>query len=130
MWVKKLLISPVKKGFFAQKRPNLAQNWHFWSIWARPRRLIQCPVGGSIGGCGARAVSRKTSIYFILHNYAYYNEISFKGGKQLGLLPSMVNCTAKRGGFLFPIFYLHSGSSFPHSDSFFSGWILSMPSTS
>ena len=66
MWVTKLLISPVKKGFFAQKRPNLAQNWHFWSIWARPCRLIQCPVGGSVGGCGARAVSRKTPIYFIL----------------------------------------------------------------
>ena len=29
MWVTKLLISPVKKRFFAQKRPNLAQNWHF-----------------------------------------------------------------------------------------------------
>ena len=65
MWVTKLLISPVKKGFFAQKRPNLAQNWQFWSIWARPCRLIQCPVGGSVGGCGARAVSRKTPIYFI-----------------------------------------------------------------
>merc|ERR1712240_690497 len=65
MWVTKLLISPVKKGFFAQKRPNLAQNWHFWSFWARQCRLIQCPVGGSVGGCGARAVSRKTPIYFI-----------------------------------------------------------------
>ena len=32
---------------------------------ARPCRLIQCPVGGSVGGCGARAVSRKTPIYFI-----------------------------------------------------------------
>ena len=40
----------------------MAQNWHFWSIWAR---LIQCPVDGSVGGCGARAVSRKTPIYFI-----------------------------------------------------------------
>ena len=39
MWVTKLLISTVKKGFFAQKRPNFAQNWHFWSIWARPCRL-------------------------------------------------------------------------------------------
>ena len=29
MWVTKLLISPVKKGLFAQKRPNLARNWHF-----------------------------------------------------------------------------------------------------
>ena len=53
------------KRIFCPKRPNLAQNWHFWSIWARPCRLIQCPVGGSVGGCGARAVSRKTPIYFI-----------------------------------------------------------------
>ena len=37
----------------------------FWPIWARPGRLIQCPVGGSIGGCGARAVSRKTPICFM-----------------------------------------------------------------
>ena len=63
MWVTKLMISPVKKGLFAQKRPNLAQNWHFWSIWARV--CIWWPVGGSVGGCGARAVSRKTPIYFI-----------------------------------------------------------------
>ena len=69
MGVTKLLISPVKKGFFAQKRPNLAQNWHFWSISARPCRLIQCPVGGSVGGCGVRAVSRKTPIYFIYNIY-------------------------------------------------------------
>ena len=67
MWVTSLMISQVKKGFFAQKRPNLAQHWHFWSIWARPCRLIQCPVGGSVVGCGARAVSRKTPIYFINH---------------------------------------------------------------
>ena len=67
MWVTKLLISPVKKRIFAQKRPNLAQNWHFWSNWARPCRLIRCPVAveGSVGGFGARAVSRKTPIYFI-----------------------------------------------------------------
>ena len=48
-----------------QKRPNLAKNWHFWSIWARPCRLILCPVGGSFGGCGVRDVSRKTPIYFM-----------------------------------------------------------------
>ena len=64
MWVTKLFISPVKK------RPNLAQNWHFWSIWARPCRLIRCPVGGSVGGCGARAVPGKTPIYFILHVFS------------------------------------------------------------
>ena len=67
----KLLISPVKKGFFAQKRPNLAQNWHFWSIWARA--CIWCPVGVSVGGCGARAVSRKTPIYFF--NIIYHLQI-------------------------------------------------------
>ena len=66
MWETKLLISPVKKEFFAQKRPNLALNWHFWSIWARPCRFFWCPVGWSVGGCGARAVSRKTPIYFII----------------------------------------------------------------
>ena len=65
MWVTKFLISPVKKGIFCPKRPNLAENWHFWSIWAWPCRLIQCPVDRSVGGCGARAVSRKIPIYFI-----------------------------------------------------------------
>ena len=57
-----------KKDFLPQKRPNWAQNWHFWSIWARPCRLLWCPVCGSVGGCGARAVSRKTPIYFIINN--------------------------------------------------------------
>merc|ERR1712173_380169 len=62
-WYQNFYLLPKKLGFLAQKRPNLAQNWHFWSIWAR---LIQCPVDGSVGGCGARAVSRKTPIYFII----------------------------------------------------------------
>ena len=48
MWVPKLLLPPVKIRIFAQKRPYLAQNWHFWSIWARPCRLIQCPVVGRL----------------------------------------------------------------------------------
>ena len=53
---------------FVQERPNMAQNWHFCSFWARPCWLIWCPVGGLVGGCGARAVSRKTPIYFIICN--------------------------------------------------------------
>ena len=65
MWVTKLLISPVKKGFFAQKWPNLTQNWHFWSIWVRPCRLIRCPVGGSVGGCGAGCISQDTFLLYI-----------------------------------------------------------------
>ena len=40
MWVTKLLISPVKKkDFFAQKQPNLAQNWHFCLLLAH---LVPC----------------------------------------------------------------------------------------
>ena len=62
MWVTKLLISPVKKGFFAQKQPNLAQNWHFCPLLAH---LMPCCVGGMVGDCGVRAVSRNTPIYFI-----------------------------------------------------------------
>ena len=38
-------------------------------IFVRPCRLIQCPVGGLVGGCGARAVSRNMPIYFISINY-------------------------------------------------------------
>ena len=59
-------VFPVKKRFFCPKRPNLAWNWHFCSFWARPCRLIWCPVGGLVGGCGMRAVSRKTPVYFIV----------------------------------------------------------------
>ena len=88
MWATKLLISPVKKkGFFAQKGLNLAQNWQFWSIWARPCRLIRCPIGGSVGGCGARVVSRKTPIYFIV--VAYFKEKNV--GLQLALWQQLVN---------------------------------------
>ena len=61
MWVPKLLLTPVKLGFLAQKWPNLAQNMLSWA---------HIGLAGSfgallIGGCGARAVSRKTPIYFI-----------------------------------------------------------------
>ena len=65
MWVPKPLLSPVKIRIFALKRHKFAQKMHFWSFWARPWRLIWCPVDRLVGGCGARAVSRKISIYFI-----------------------------------------------------------------
>ena len=45
-----------KKGPFYKKIP-------FLELLETPN--VRCPVGGSIGGCGARAVSRKTPIYFI-----------------------------------------------------------------
>ena len=127
MLVPKLLLNPIKIRLFGPKWPNLVQNLHFWSFWAkychflhilsnaRPKnnvnkvpgwvfryvgnktfdfsskKRIFCPkttkfgpklaflvnLGqaiqaysmpccGSVGGCGARAVSRKTPIYFIV----------------------------------------------------------------
>ena len=58
--------SNKKIGFFAQNRPILARNWNFCSYWARPCWLIWFPVGELVGGCGARAVSRKTPILYRL----------------------------------------------------------------
>ena len=66
MWVTKLLISPVKKRIFCPKTTKFGPKLAFFGNLARSCRLIQCPVGGSVGGCGARAVSRKTPIYFII----------------------------------------------------------------
>ena len=59
--------------------PSLLQIDHIWPeicIFARPCWLIWCPVGGLVGGCGARAVSRKTPIYFI------FSQLLTGGGEQ------------------------------------------------
>ena len=62
MWVTKLLISPVKIRIFCQRTTKFSQKLAFLpGLW-----LIWCPVGGLVGGCCARAVSRKTPIYFII----------------------------------------------------------------
>ena len=58
--------SSKKKGFFAPKRPNLAQNWLFLSIAGSFEALL---VGWLV--VVARAVSRKTPIYFIIINIKY-----------------------------------------------------------
>ena len=55
MWVTKPFISPVKTRIFC---PKLALLFILG-------QLIWCPVGGLVVGCGARAVSRKTPIYFM-----------------------------------------------------------------
>ena len=60
MWVTKLLISPIKIRILC---PKIAEFCIFVHC-----RLIWCPVGGLAGGCGARAVSRKTPFYFIEGN--------------------------------------------------------------
>ena len=37
MWLPNLLLPPPNIRIFAQKRPNLAKNIHFWSCWAKYR---------------------------------------------------------------------------------------------
>ena len=61
MWVTKLLISPVKIRIFCPKLAFL-----FILGQALPAHMVGVGVGGLFGGCGARAASRKTPIYFIV----------------------------------------------------------------
>ena len=52
--------SSKKKDFLPkndQIQPEIGISLHCWLIW--------CPLDGLAGGCGARAVSRKTPVYFI-----------------------------------------------------------------
>ena len=59
MWVTKLLISPVKKDFLPKKVQILPENGIFAILAQALQAHLAC-------GCGARAVSRKTPIYFII----------------------------------------------------------------
>ena len=65
MWVTKLLISPVKKRIFCPKTTKFGPKLAFLVNLGQAMHAYRCPVGESVGGCGARAVSRKTPIYFI-----------------------------------------------------------------
>ena len=60
MWVTKLLISPVKLRIFCPKKSKFGPKMAFLFI------LGQALPAHLVGGCGARAVSRKTPIYFMI----------------------------------------------------------------
>ena len=60
MWVTKLLISPVKIRIFCPKKSKFGPKMAFLFF------LGQALPAHLVGGCGARAVSRKTPIYFIV----------------------------------------------------------------
>ena len=59
MWVPKILLSPVKIRIFCPKKSKFGPKMAFLFI------LGQALPAHSVGGFGARAVSRKTPIYFI-----------------------------------------------------------------
>ena len=59
MWVTKLMIFQVKKRIFCPKTTKFGPKMAFLV------NLGQALLAHLVGGCGARAVSRKTPIYFI-----------------------------------------------------------------
>ena len=65
MWVTKLLISPVKKRIFCPKTTKFGPKMAFLVNLDQAMQVFSVPCCGSVGGCGARAVSRKTPIYFM-----------------------------------------------------------------
>ena len=75
MWVTKLLISPVKIRIFCLKKSKFGLKMAFLFI------LVQALPAYLVGGCGARAVSRKTPIYFI-DNF-HFSVSTFTKGEQM-----------------------------------------------
>ena len=63
MWVTKLLIFPAEIKIFCPKMTKFGPKLAFLVSQALQAYSMHCC--GSVGGCGARAVSRKTPIYFI-----------------------------------------------------------------
>ena len=66
MWVTKVLISPVKKRIFCPKTTKFGPKLAFLVNFGQAMQAYSMPCCGSVSGCGARAVSRKTPIYFII----------------------------------------------------------------
>jgi len=65
MWVTKLMISQVKKRIFCPKTTKFGPKLAFLVNLGQAMQVYSMPCCGSVGGCGAQAVSRKTPIYFI-----------------------------------------------------------------
>ena len=65
MWVTKLLISPVKKRIFCPKTTKFDPKLAFLVNLGQAMQANSMPCCGLVGGCGARAVSRKTPIFFM-----------------------------------------------------------------
>ena len=54
-----------KKRIFCQKMTKFGPKLAFLVNLGQAMQASSVPCCGSVGGCGARAVSRKTPIYFI-----------------------------------------------------------------
>ena len=66
-----LILGNKTFDFSSKKKDFLPKNDQIWpktgifGQFGPGHAGLQYPVGGSVGGCGARAVSRKTPIYSI-----------------------------------------------------------------
>ena len=65
MWVTKLFILPVKNRIFCPKKSKFGPKLAFLVNLGQAMQAYSMPCCGLVGGCGARAVSRKTPMYFI-----------------------------------------------------------------
>ena len=66
MWVTKLLIFPVEISIFCPKTTKFGPKLAILVNLGQAMQAYSMPCCGSVGGCGARAVSRKTPIYFMI----------------------------------------------------------------
>ena len=69
MWVTKLLIFPVEIRIFCPKTTKFGPKLAFLINLGQAMQAYSMPFCGSVGDCGARAVSHKTPIYFMIHHY-------------------------------------------------------------
>ena len=65
MWVTKLLIFPVEIRIFCPKTTKFGPKLAFLVNLGQAMQAYSMPCCGSVGGCGARAVSRKTPIFIL-----------------------------------------------------------------
>ena len=65
MWVTKLLIFTVEIRIFCHKTTKFGPKLAFVVNFGQAMQAYSVPCCGSDGGCGARAVSRKTPFYFM-----------------------------------------------------------------
>ena len=70
MWVTKLLIFPVEIRIFCPKTTKFGPKLAFLVNLGQAMQAYSVPCWW-VGGCGVRAVSRKTPIYFIFKMGVY-----------------------------------------------------------
>ena len=60
--------SKKKKKIFCPKTTEFGPKLAFFVNLGKAMQAYSMPCYGSVGGCGARAVSRKTPIYFMIYD--------------------------------------------------------------